>query len=226
MLIDHGVAIRGIHEELTLLRELLTGRLPPPRASLLASSAIALPTSSTGPFAVETAEKMLTRQVSVAVRLQAAARGLLARRRVGRLLDLQLIQPRTPSQFLEAVRRHTKAATTTTQLQAALRVQAAARGFLARRQLQTAHKHMRDREAALAAVASRSMATNSCVDPLLCPRVHMVFIPQTAYSNSAGTVVGEVCSSLSLAGTHFLAPQLSVSDHHEYVSVGICHDCF
>jgi hypothetical protein len=166
MLIDHGVAIRGIHEELTLLCELLTGRLPPPRASLLASSAIALPTSSTGPFAVETAEKMLTRQVSVAVRLQAAARGLLARRRVGRLLDLQLIQPRTPSQFLEAVRRHTKAATTTTQLQAALRVQAAARGFLARRQLQTAHKHMRDREAALAAVAFAVDAEGCDLDSL------------------------------------------------------------
>jgi hypothetical protein len=130
MLIDHGAAIRGIHE-LALLRELLTGRSPPPRASLLASSAAALPTSSTGPFAVETAEKMLTHQVSAIVRLQAAARGLLARRRVGRLLDLQLIQPRNPSQFLQAVRRHTKAATTTTQLQAALRLQAAARGFLA-----------------------------------------------------------------------------------------------
>jgi hypothetical protein len=122
MLIDHGAAIRRIHEELALLRELLTGRLPPPRASLLASSAAALPTPSTGPFAVETTEKMLTRQVSAAVRLQAAARGLLAHRRVGRLLDLQLIQPRTPSQFLQVVRRHTKAATTTAQLQAALRL--------------------------------------------------------------------------------------------------------
>jgi hypothetical protein len=125
MLIDHGAAIRGIHEELALLRELLTGRPPPPCASLLASSAAALPTPSTGPFAMETAEKMLTRQVSAAVRLQAAARGLLARRRVGRLLDLQLIQPRTPSQFLQAVRRHTKVATTTAQLQAALRRRAA-----------------------------------------------------------------------------------------------------
>jgi hypothetical protein len=34
---------------------------------------------------------------SAAVRLQVAARGLLAHRRVGRLLDLQLIQPHTPS---------------------------------------------------------------------------------------------------------------------------------
>jgi hypothetical protein len=68
MLIDHGAAIRGIHEELVLLCELLTGRPPPPRASLLASSAAALPMSSTGPFAVETAKKMLTRQLSAAVR--------------------------------------------------------------------------------------------------------------------------------------------------------------
>jgi hypothetical protein len=135
MLLDHNAAIRGIHEELALLRELLTGRPPPPRASLLASSAVALPTPSTGPFAVETAEKMLTRQVSAVVRLQAVARGLLARQRVGRLLDLQLIQPRTPSQFLQAVRRHAKAATTAVQLQAVLRLQVAARGFLARRQL-------------------------------------------------------------------------------------------
>jgi hypothetical protein len=95
MLLDHGAAIRGIHEELALLRKLLTGRLPPPRASLLASSATVVPMSSTGPFAVETAKKMLTRQVSAAVRLLDAACGLLVRRRVGRLLDLQLIQPRT-----------------------------------------------------------------------------------------------------------------------------------
>jgi hypothetical protein len=91
MLLDHGAAIRGIHEELALLRELPRGGLPPPRASLPASSAAALPMSSTGPFAMETADKMLTREVSAAVRLQAVAHGLLARRRVGRLLDLQLI---------------------------------------------------------------------------------------------------------------------------------------
>jgi hypothetical protein len=103
MLIDHGATIRGIHEELALLREILTGRLPPPRASLLASSAAALPMSSIGPLTVDTAEKMLT---PATMRLQAAARGLLARRRVGWLLDLQLIQPRTPSQFLQAVRCH------------------------------------------------------------------------------------------------------------------------
>jgi hypothetical protein len=116
MLLDHNAAIRGIHEELVLLRELLTGRPPPPRAFLLASSAVALPTPSTGPFVVETAEKMLTLQVSAVVRLQAVARGLLARQRVGRLLDLQLIQPRTPSQFLQAVCHRAKAATTAVQL--------------------------------------------------------------------------------------------------------------
>jgi hypothetical protein len=70
------------------------------------------------------------------------------------------------------------------------------------------------------------MATNNCVDLLLCPRVCMVFFLQTAYSNSAGMVVGEVCSSLSPAGTHYLVPQLSVSDHREDVSVGVCRDCF
>ena len=47
--------------------------------------------------ATETAGKVLTHQVSAAVRLQAAARGILARRRVRQVLDLQLIQPRTPS---------------------------------------------------------------------------------------------------------------------------------
>jgi hypothetical protein len=60
MLLDHSVAIRKIHEELALLRQLLRGGSPLPRASLLASSAAALPTPSTGPFAVETAENMLT----------------------------------------------------------------------------------------------------------------------------------------------------------------------
>jgi hypothetical protein len=54
----------------------------------------------------------------------------------------------------------------------------------------------------------------------------MVFFLQTAYSNSAGTVVGEVCSSLSPAGTHCLVPQLSVSNHREDVSFGVCRDCF
>jgi hypothetical protein len=140
MLLDHDVAIRGIHEELALLRELPRGLLPPPCASLSALSVAALLTPSTGPFAVEAMEKMLTRQVFAAVRLQAAARGLLARRRVGRLLDLQLIQPRTPSQFLQAVRRRSKAVTTTAEHQAALRLQAATSGFLARRRLQKAHK--------------------------------------------------------------------------------------
>jgi hypothetical protein len=73
MLLDHGAAIRGIHEKLALLRELLRSGLPPPCASLPASAAAALPMPSTGPFAMETAEKMLTRQVSAAVQLQHAA---------------------------------------------------------------------------------------------------------------------------------------------------------
>jgi hypothetical protein len=41
-----------------------------------------------------------------------------------------------------------------------------------------------------------------------------------------GAVVGEVCSSLSPAGTHCLAPQRFVSDHREDVSVGLRRDCF
>jgi hypothetical protein len=69
MLLDHGPSIRGIHEELALLRELLMGGLPPLCASLPASSAAALLTRSTGPFTVETTEKMHTWQVSTAVRL-------------------------------------------------------------------------------------------------------------------------------------------------------------
>jgi hypothetical protein len=56
--------------------------------------------------------------------------------------------------------------------------------------------------------------------------VCMVFSPQTTYSNSAGMVVGEVFSSLSPAGTHCLAPQLSISDHREDISVGLRCDCF
>jgi hypothetical protein len=113
MLLNHDAAIRRIHEELAMLRELLRGGLPPPRASLPASSTAALPMSSTEPFTMETPEKMLTQQVSVAVRLQAAARD-----------------------------------------------------FLARRRLQKAHKQMRDREAALAVVTYAFDAEGCDLDSL------------------------------------------------------------
>jgi hypothetical protein len=53
----------------------------------------------------------------------------------------------------------------------------------------------------------------------------MVSFPQTVY-NFVEMVVGEVCSSLSPTGTHCLAPQLSVSDHREHISVGLRRDCF
>jgi hypothetical protein len=76
------------------------------------------------------------------------------------------------------------------------------------------------------ATLTRSMATNNCADLLLCPRVRKVFFLQTVYSNSMGMVVGEVCSSLSPAGTHCLVPQLSVSDNREDVSIGLCRDSF
>jgi hypothetical protein len=76
------------------------------------------------------------------------------------------------------------------------------------------------------AISTRSMATSNYADPLLCSRVRMVCFLQTTYSNSAGMVVGEVCSSLSPMGMHCLAPQLSVSDHCEDVSVGLRRDCF
>jgi hypothetical protein len=85
---------------------------------------------------------------------------------VGRLLDLQLIQPHTPSQFLQAVLRCTKVATTAAQYQVALQLQVATRGFLARRRLQKPHKQMRDREAALAAVAFAFDAEGCDLDSL------------------------------------------------------------
>jgi hypothetical protein len=85
---------------------------------------------------------------------------------VGRLLDLQLIQPRSHSQFLQAVRRHAKAATTAAQHQAALRLQAAARGFLARWQLQKAHKQMQDQEAAFAVVTFTFVVEGCDLDSL------------------------------------------------------------
>jgi hypothetical protein len=52
------------------------------------------------------------------------------------------------------------------QLQAMLRLQAATRGFLARRRLQKAHEQMRDREAALAAAASTFDAERCDLDSL------------------------------------------------------------
>jgi hypothetical protein len=121
----------------------------------------------------------------------------------------------------------------TRQLSTAVRLQVAARGFLARRRLQKAHKQMRDREAALAVVAFAfdvegcdldSLDAN-CADPLMCPRVRMVSFPWMAYSNSAGAEVEEVSSSLSSTGTRCLAPQLSISDHREDVSAGLRRNC-
>jgi hypothetical protein len=53
----------------------------------------------------EPARKMLTRQESAVVRLKAAVRSLLARRRVREMRDLQLIQPCTPSQLLQVALR-------------------------------------------------------------------------------------------------------------------------
>jgi hypothetical protein len=61
MLLDHDAAICGIHEELALLRELLRGGLPLPRASLPTSAAATLLMPSIGPFEMEMVEKMLTR---------------------------------------------------------------------------------------------------------------------------------------------------------------------
>jgi hypothetical protein len=52
------------------------------------------------------------------------------------------------------------------QLQAVLRLQAAARGFLARRRLQKTHKPMQDREAAFAAVTSAFDAEGCDLDTL------------------------------------------------------------
>jgi hypothetical protein len=57
--------------------------------------------------------------------------------------------------------------TTTVQLQVVLRLQAAARGFLARPRLQKAHKKMRDQEAALAAVAFAFDAEGCDLDSLV-----------------------------------------------------------
>jgi hypothetical protein len=121
------------------------------------------------------------------------------------------------------------------QHQAALRLQAVVRGFLERRRLQKTHKQMQDREAALAAVTfafdAEGCDLNSldgyqqlCQSAAVSKGAHGVFAG-TVYSNSAETMVGEVCCSLSPAGTHCLAPQLSVSNHREDVSVGLRRDC-
>jgi hypothetical protein len=183
---------------------------------------------------METTEKMLTRQVSSVVRLHVAACGVPPRWRVGRLLELQLIQPRTvavPSGCSSPRKGGDHGSTTSgdvvtaggdTRLPSAT---AATKGHtrrcgIGRQPSWRPPPPSMQRDA----TSTRSMATNNCADPLLCPRVRMVSFPQTAY-NFVGTVVGEVCSSLSPAGTHCLAPQLSVSDHHEHISVGLRRDC-
>jgi hypothetical protein len=139
-------------------------------------------------------------RVSAVVRLRATARGLLARRRLREMQKIEQV--------------------------AAVRLKAVARGLLARQWLQKMRRQMRNREAALAAVAfdAQGRDLDPLADPLLYPRVCMVFFLRMAYSNSAGVSV-EVSSSLSSTGTRCLAPQLSVSDHREDVSVGLRRDC-
>jgi hypothetical protein len=56
-------------------------------------------------IATEPTGKMLTHQVLAAMRLQAATRGLLARRPVREMRDLQQIKPCTPSQLLQVALR-------------------------------------------------------------------------------------------------------------------------
>jgi hypothetical protein len=77
-----------------------------------------------------------------------------------------------------------------------------------------------------AVTSTRWMASNNCADPLLYPRVCMVFFLGMAYSNPAGAVVQEVSSSLSSTGTRCLAPQLSASGYREDVSVGLHRNWF
>ena len=78
------------------------------------------------------------------MRLQATARGLLARRQVTLLCDLQLIQTRTPTQFLQVVCRIAIATTMVPQpmlgrqILAVVWLQAMTRGFLAHRQVSAA----------------------------------------------------------------------------------------
>jgi hypothetical protein len=76
MRLDRGAAIRGIKEELALLRELLRGRLPRPCVSLPASREAALLMPSTGPFVVMETARSCPR--AAVVRLQAAIHDFLA----------------------------------------------------------------------------------------------------------------------------------------------------
>jgi hypothetical protein len=95
---------------------------------------------------------------------------------------------------------------------------------------------MRDREAALAVVAFTFGADGCDLDSLdgyqqMC---RAAAVSKGAHGVFPADGVLQLCGDggrggvflLSPAGTHCLAPQLSVSDHHEDVFVGIRRDCF
>jgi hypothetical protein len=119
MLFDHGAAIRGIHEELALLLD---------RQATAAACAPPFLVSDSTPDAVyrtirsgDGGEDAYPTGVYSSVVAGCSTRPPDSPAG-GAVLDLQLIQPRTPSQFLQAVRCHAKAATTTMQLQAVLQL--------------------------------------------------------------------------------------------------------
>jgi hypothetical protein len=118
----------------------------------------------------------------------------------------------------------------TCKVSAAMRLQAAARGLLARRRLQEMRQPMH--EATLSTVdlssAKRDLApwdaTSNRADPLLSSGTSMVFFPLATTSNSAAAA-GESLPYLSPAGTHCLAPPPhSVADRREDVSAGRYRD--
>lgn len=97
-----------------------------------------------------------------------------------------------------------------------VRLQAATRGLLVRRQLQGVRRQIL--EATLVAV---DLGTQG-----LSPSASMVHVPQATKSNSTIATVGKALPSLSSARVHCLAPIHYATGHHEGASAGHCCDLF
>jgi hypothetical protein len=116
------------------------------------------------------------------------------------------------------------------QMSAILGIQAAARGFLARRRVREMRRQML--EAALVTVDRSTRGTTSPCRPTissgtepLSPSASMVRVPRATNFNSTAATVGKALPSSS-ARAHCLAPPHSATDRHEGASAGYCCDLF
>jgi hypothetical protein len=116
------------------------------------------------------------------------------------------------------------------QTSATVDIQAAARGFLARRRVREMRRQILEAALVMVDCGTRGAtlpcrpAISSGTEPLS-PSASMVRVPWVTNFNSTTTAVGKALPSLS-ARAHCLAPPHSSTDRHEGASAGYCCDLF